>query len=244
MPLRLDSHRLLDAALAHFKAMQERDLRTLRELVHPDVEMRVPAGADAVRGADVIVHPEVLGAVEIIERTGSVRVTRCHQTALPLRLRAEGEDRDAVELLTFDEDYLVTHRELIFTTEVNAHTRATQRALEAYVEHVGASDLEATLALFAADCWVEDPVGTPRHEGRAAVEAFYAGALGNITRTRRIGPVRATPAGPGAVAFSVELDWGETPLAIDVIDVMTLDEGGLITSMRAFWGKMNRHERE
>ena len=104
----------------------------------------------------------------------------------------------------------------------------------------GRADAEAALELFAAECSVEDPVGTPVHIGRDAVEAFYRTGLAAITGTQLLGVPVVASEGPGAIAFRVELQLGDRAIALEVIDVMGFDEAGKFTSMRAFWGRDNR----
>ena len=84
------------------------------------------------------------------------------------------------------------------------------------------------------------PVGTQVHRGRAAVEAFYRGGVGAITRTTLLGPPVVASEGPGAIAFRVDLQLPDRAIALEVIDVMGFDAAGRFTSMRAFWGRDNR----
>lgn len=101
-----------------------------------------------------------------------------------------------------------------------------------YVSLVGTDDVDALMALFADDCTVEDPVGAEPRVGRDAVRAMYE-ALPEMG-------VSATPTGPvcanaeaRAAAFPFTIDTGG--FVMDVIDVMTFDEHGRITSMTAYW---------
>src|SRR5687768_15589902 len=45
-----------------------------------------------------------------------------------------------------------------------------------YWKTFSAADIDALVALFTDDATVEDPVGSPVHEGKAAVRAFYESA--------------------------------------------------------------------
>ena len=60
-----------------------------------------------------------------------------------------------------------------------------------YLEKHGANDLEGVMALFEEGATVEDPVGSPIHDGVAAVRAFYGAThVGNGPMTiERVGPV-------------------------------------------------------
>ena len=115
---------------------------------------------------------------------------------------------------------------------------ATIRAtVEAYCAAFTAGDQDAYVALFAPDAWIEDPVGTPRDEGHEAI----AGVLRPVAARW---PSRSSCARPdrcawrsGECAFPMQarpVIGGDT-YVVDIIDVMTFDDAGKITTMRAFW---------
>lgn len=105
-----------------------------------------------------------------------------------------------------------------------------------YVEHMSNGDRDAWLALFSDGATVEDPVGTPRHEGPDAIGGFFDLVQGMADRLtlELTGPVRV--AGNEAAwpmqAFSV---LGDDTYVVDIIDVMAFDDDGRILSLRAFW---------
>ena len=114
---------------------------------------------------------------------------------------------------------------------------ATIRAtVEAYCAAFTASDQDAYVVLFAEDAWVEDPVGTPRYEGKEAIAGFFAQAssMAESIELRLTGPVRVA-AGECAFPMQARPSIGGTELVVDIIDVMTFDDAGKITTMRAFW---------
>ena len=123
---------------------------------------------------------------------------------------------------------------------------ATIRAtVDAYCAAFTAGDQDAYVALFAPDAWIEDPVGTPRHEGPEALAAFFAqsSSLADSIELRRTGPVRVAV---GECAFPMQarpVIGGDT-YAVDIIDVMTFDDAGKITTMRAFWDPAEMHPAE
>ena len=120
-----------------------------------------------------------------------------------------------------------------------------QARMALYVELVDAGDVDGILALYAADATVEDPVGTPVHQGREAIGRFYREGLGQSRASASLqGAVRATHNGYGAVPFCVELDWDGRRCSIEVIDVMEFDTEGCIRSMRAYWGEANLTTRD
>ena len=114
---------------------------------------------------------------------------------------------------------------------------ATIRAtVEAYCAAFTARDQDAYVNLFALDAWIEDPVGTPRRDGHEGISAFFAesSAMADAIELRQTGPVRVAV---GECAFPMQarpVIGGDT-YVVDIIDVMTFDDAGKITTMRAFW---------
>ena len=114
---------------------------------------------------------------------------------------------------------------------------AILRTIERYQSTFSADDREGWLGLFADDAVLEDPVGSPVHEGRAALEAFWDTVH---ARTER-GTVRMTQ-GPAVcgleAAWAFELDVtlkGGRRSLVEIIDHGTFTEDGRIRSIRAFW---------
>jgi steroid delta-isomerase len=85
--------------------------------------------------------------------------------------------------------------------------------------------------IYASDARVEDPVGTPVHEGLEAVCAFYEGALASGAKLTLTG--KPCCAG-NAVAFSFQVIM--PGMTVDIIDVFEFDDQGKINSMKAYWG--------
>lgn len=98
------------------------------------------------------------------------------------------------------------------------------------------ADRDALLACFADDAWIEDPVGTARYEGKEALSGFFdqSSSLADSLELRQTGPVRVA-AGECAFPMQARPDMGGTTYVVDIIDVMTFDDDGRITTMRAFW---------
>jgi steroid delta-isomerase len=113
---------------------------------------------------------------------------------------------------------------------------AIRATVDRYTSCFSARDRDAFLANFADDAWIEDPVGTPRREGIDSIGAFFdetQGMSDDISLVRT-GPVRVA-AGECAFPMQARPVIGDTTFAIDIIDVMTFDDEGRITTMRAFW---------
>jgi steroid delta-isomerase len=113
-------------------------------------------------------------------------------------------------------------------------------AVHAYVAAFEAGDAAAAAALFAEDATVEDPIGSPLHRGREAIQAFYAQSMATGAKLKLEGPIRT--AGDYAVfPFSVNLTLAAGPAQIDVIDSFKFNDAGQVVEMRAFWGPSNMH---
>jgi steroid delta-isomerase len=111
---------------------------------------------------------------------------------------------------------------------------AIKATVERYVTGIGAGDVDAVVDLFAEHATVEDPVGTPVHNGRDAIRAFYAGSITMAPMSTELLTVRVA-GDTAAFLFRVTSDFGETKIEIDPLDVMTFDDDAKVTSMRAIW---------
>ncbi len=117
-----------------------------------------------------------------------------------------------------------------------ADAAAIRATVDAYCAAFTAGDRAAYLGVFAEDAWIEDPVGTPRREGREAIGGFFdeSSGMADSIELRQTGPVRVA-AGECAFPMQARPSIGGTTFVVDIIDVMTFDDGGRITTMRAFW---------
>lgn len=115
-----------------------------------------------------------------------------------------------------------------------------KRAMQAYIDAFNRVDPDGIVALYADDATVEDPVGSPVKSGRKAIADFYAFAIKSGAKLRLAAPIRGSHGNSAAMAFDVELNMPQgdktARAVIRVIDVMTFDEEGKFSSMRAFWG--------
>lgn len=119
---------------------------------------------------------------------------------------------------------------------MTADAASIRSAVEGYCTAFTAGDQDAYVALFADGAWIEDPVGTPRHEGKDAIAGFFtqSSSLAESIELRQTGPVRVA-AGECAFPMQARPVIGGDTYAVDIIDVMTFDDAGKITTMRAFW---------
>ncbi|MCB1699674.1 MAG: nuclear transport factor 2 family protein [Pseudomonadales bacterium] len=105
------------------------------------------------------------------------------------------------------------------------------KVVEKYVEAFATSDMGIIREIYADNARVEDPVGTPVHEGWEAVQAFYETALKSGAKLSLTG--KPCCAG-NAVAFSFKVVM--PGMNIDIIDVFEFDTQGKVNSMKAYWG--------
>jgi steroid Delta-isomerase len=117
-----------------------------------------------------------------------------------------------------------------------ADAATIRSTVDAYCAAFSKGDQEAYLDLFTDGAWIDDPVGAPRHEGRDALAAFFEqmSTMADSIELRLTGPVRVA-AGECAFPMQARPSIGGATMCVDIIDVMTFDDDGKITSMRAFW---------
>jgi len=114
--------------------------------------------------------------------------------------------------------------------------KTMKAAMQAYIDGFNRNDLDAIIGLYADDATVEDPVGKEVMQGREKIAAFYKMSLTTGAKLKLAAPVRASHGNSAAMAFDVELNMPQGHMVIRVIDVMTFNEAGKFSSMRAFWG--------
>ncbi|MBB3039252.1 nuclear transport factor 2 family protein [Hoyosella altamirensis] len=104
-----------------------------------------------------------------------------------------------------------------------------------YAKRLTAGSASDIADLYTADAVVEDPVGTPPHEGRDAIEKFYATVCqADLTAEHQGVRVAGDSA---AFGLTVVAKAGDQTITVNPIDVMTFDSDGKITSMRAYWSQ-------
>jgi steroid delta-isomerase len=105
-------------------------------------------------------------------------------------------------------------------------------AMQAYIDTFNRGDPQAVAALYTADATLEDPVGAPLKQGREAIAAFYTHSIATGAKLSLDAPIRGSHGNAAAMAFTARIG----PVSVRVIDVMTFDEAGKFTSMRAYFG--------
>jgi steroid delta-isomerase len=111
-----------------------------------------------------------------------------------------------------------------------------KEGMQAYIDGFNRDDLDAVVGLYADDATVEDPVGKPVIAGKQKIRDFYKYAMTTGARLSLAAPIRASHGNSAAMAFDVKLKYEGRNMIIHVVDVMTFDDAGKFSSMRAFWG--------
>ncbi len=107
--------------------------------------------------------------------------------------------------------------------------------ITAYCERFG-DDRAGWLELFADGATVEDPVGSDIVQGKEAIGAFWDATHGLADRiTLTPSPYIKVAGHEAAFAMDARMETGGEINGMAIIDVMTFDDAGRITSQRAFW---------
>jgi steroid delta-isomerase len=109
--------------------------------------------------------------------------------------------------------------------------------MQAYIDGFNRTDAAGVADLYADDATVEDPVGAPLKKGKAEILKFYQASMQTGAKLALAAPIRGSHGDSAAMAFDVQLNMPQGKAVIRVIDVMTFNEAGKFTSMRAFWGR-------
>jgi steroid delta-isomerase len=109
-----------------------------------------------------------------------------------------------------------------------------REVVERYVALVATGTADEITALYADGATVEDPVGSTVLTTREQIHGFYA-TLEVLDQETRLIETRIC-GGQAAFLFEVRTVSDGVTYTLSPIDVMTFDDDGLVTGMRAFWG--------
>jgi steroid delta-isomerase len=117
-----------------------------------------------------------------------------------------------------------------------ADAETIRSTITRYMAAMSATDRDTWLGCFASGATLEDPVGSDVLTGVDAIGGFFDNvhAMADGITMEPTGPVRVAD-GQAAFPFRIVTGSGDAALAMPVIDIMTFDDDGRITSMRAFW---------
>lgn len=116
-----------------------------------------------------------------------------------------------------------------------ASSERVREVAESYIHLVANGTSEEIVALYAEHATLEDPVGSDVLRGREAIRAFYA-VLDPLRIETRLFEMRAV-AGTAAFHFEIVTHTDGLKVTVSPIEVMTFDDEGRITSMKAYWGE-------
>jgi steroid delta-isomerase len=103
-----------------------------------------------------------------------------------------------------------------------------------YLELVANGSADEIAELYTDDATVEDPVGGGEvHIGRRAIRGFYAN-IENIKGKAELVTLRVA-GNEAAFHFRLTMDFGNSSMRIEPIDVMVFNGDGKIASMKAYW---------
>ncbi len=118
-------------------------------------------------------------------------------------------------------------------SDADVRSQRIRTTVEAYLDAVAAGVAADIAALYADDATVEDPAGSEPRVGRTAIAEFYKGVEGTENTTELL--TLRVSGSTAAFHFRVITKAGEQTYEVEPIDIMTFDEDGRITSMRAVW---------
>ena len=117
---------------------------------------------------------------------------------------------------------------------MTASPERIREVIEQYVARVAGGTTDEIMELYADGATVEDPVGTEVRHTREAIREFYSG-LESLEQAGEVLSVRIA-GGQAAFLFELRTKAGDLTYTLAPIDVMTFDDDGKITSMKAYWG--------
>ncbi len=107
------------------------------------------------------------------------------------------------------------------------------RTINSYVALCATGTADEIVDLYAEGATVEDPIGSEVRTTRESIREFYSVLEG----LEQVSTLLVARIGGGQAAFQFELATkaGDQTFTLAPIDVMTFDDVGKITSMKAYW---------
>ncbi len=124
------------------------------------------------------------------------------------------------------------------STQSKATAEHIRAVLQRYCALMTSGESEAIVAMYTEDATVEDPVGSTPRSGKEEIRELYKNAAGRL-RLELEGNVRVV--GNIGAAAMLAYPAGMEGMVVDTIDIMTFNDEGLITSMRAYWSPDTIH---
>jgi steroid Delta-isomerase len=117
-----------------------------------------------------------------------------------------------------------------------ADSDSIKTTIDTYIATYSATDREGWLECFADGAWIEDPVGTARRKGLEAIGEFWdeAHAIPDNIELR-LGDLCIIIGKEAAFTMQARPNLGGDTYTFDVIDHMSFDTDGKITSNQTFY---------
>ncbi|PLR53609.1 hypothetical protein CYR52_05325 [Chimaeribacter arupi] len=116
-------------------------------------------------------------------------------------------------------------------TEAYMHEVLTQ-----YIDALNQKNPQKILDMYAEDAVIIDPVGANPVSGKRHIETFVREGLSAMRKAELSAPIRTSPGGSAAMAFTINMDFGDHEVLIQVVDVMRFNADGKIVALNAHWG--------
>ena len=127
-------------------------------------------------------------------------------------------------------------KQLLDTIQPDLTPEQVAAAVNNYLDSWRNGDSQARAALFSDHAVVEDPVGAPAIEGKAALLAFWQRAAAYPTRFNPKLESIVVCGNEAIVEFSMHMDViGIANGTLQIIENFRLDKSGKIAQLRAFW---------
>jgi steroid delta-isomerase len=104
-----------------------------------------------------------------------------------------------------------------------------------YVETINRRQPEAIADLFSEEAVQADPASNPPNVGRAAIASFFTDSIAASDSWTFTAKAVHTCAAQVALDFQISVQTGGATMLIDGIEVFTVGEDGLFTSVFAYW---------
>ena len=116
-------------------------------------------------------------------------------------------------------------------------TEMLTSTLNAYFAAIASIDPARIAALFAADCQLEDPIGSGTQQGRSGVEAYFARGIASVASHVEIQTIVALPSGDRIAAHWKMRARGKAGQdgQAEGIDVLRLNGEGQIVRAEGYW---------
>ena len=121
--------------------------------------------------------------------------------------------------------------------EIIPSTAVLRKTLETYFSAIAMRDPERIASVFAMDCEIEDPVGSPVRHGRDGVLQLFGSGVAALASRVEITILAAIPCGSCIAAHWTMIAHGKAGREVKAegIDVLRVDSDGHIIRAEGYW---------